>query len=101
MLAVAEPTIHIIIIGAITSLIGAIVVGVVIWILRAARTQVEGWFKAVMTEVKPNGGKSPSNGDTTKRTEEAVNKLASQFEHHRNAVNRRLRTLEKQGGIAK
>lgn len=95
LFGVTDSTSHIITIGVIESVIGAVVIGVVLLLLRAARSQVEGWFKAVLTEVKPNGGKSGSNGDTTKRSEEKIDKLTLQFTKSRDNVNRRLRALEK------
>lgn len=95
VLGASDSTAHIVTIGVIESVIGAIVIAVVLLLLRAARSQVEGWFKAVLSEVKPNGGKSQSNGDTTKRSEEKIDKLTLQFTKSRDNVNRRLRALER------
>lgn len=65
--------------------------------LLLARKQIE----EVDKKISPNGKNTNNVGDVALRTEEKVDKIAISLEHHRNAVNRRLRALEKQAGIAK
>jgi len=55
----------------------------------------------LLKRVTPNGKNTNQLGDVAARTEDAVNRLNKQFEHHRNAVNRRLRALERHAGLVK
>ena len=64
--------------GLILLLVGGVLAVIVRAIFRGFQEWTKGWFENILAEVKPNGGKTQSLGDTARRVEDMLSEHIKQ-----------------------